>query len=125
MSGCVQPAARAAAAEVPLIVSWLSPASSVFASPGGTTCSHACCLTGTGLPSRPVMDRIGFGGHHMPPLISVAETFDISSGLTGLLPRVNDSLFWKYCDCGSLYCGFDERGSGTAPASLVLRVLRR
>ena len=97
----------------------------MFATPVGMTCSHACCCTGTALPFRSVTERIGLGGHQTPPLISVAETFAISSGLTGLLPRVNDSRFWKYCDCGSSYCGLlDDFGSGARPASLVARVLR-
>lgn len=125
MSGRVQPAARAAWADVPLVVSLLSPASRVFATPVGMTCSHPCCCTGTAFPFRSVTERIGVGGHQTPPLISVAETFAISSGLTGLLPKVNDSRFRKYCDCGSSYCGFDDFGSGVAPASFVARVFRR
>src|SRR5919206_2139730 len=71
MSGRVQPAARAAAAEVPETESWLSPAARVCASPGVITCSQACCGTGTGWPSSSVTDWIGFGGRHTPPLPNV------------------------------------------------------
>src|SRR3569833_825127 len=124
MSGRVQPAARAASADVPLVASLLKPASRVFATPAGITCSHACWATGTAFPFRSVTDRIGFGGHQTPPLISDAETIAIYSGRTGLMPRVNDSRLRKYCDCGSLYCGVGEAGFGAAPAALVARVVR-
>jgi hypothetical protein len=91
MSGCDQPAARAAAADVPETESALSPAASVRASPGAITCSHACCPTGTAAPSRSVTDWMGLGGHQVPPDRMVADTLAISSVLTGLSPRVNDS----------------------------------
>src|SRR5689334_16303843 len=130
MSGRVQPAARAAAADVPDTVSWLSPAARVWARPGATTCSHACCGTVTGAPSRSVTDAIGFGGHQTPSLSIVAATFAISSVLTGLTPRVNESRFWKYCDCGWSYwgsfdCGFAGSVTGVPPASLLARESRR
>src|SRR3954447_26647950 len=124
MSGRVQPASLAAAAEVPEIESWLSPAASVCARPGETTCSQACCGTDTDRPSRSVTDWIGSGGHQTPSLSMVAETFAISSVLTGLTPRVNESRFWKYADCGSSYRGSFDRGSagsvtGVPPAALL------
>ena len=124
MSGRVQPAALAAAADVPVTESWLSPAASVCARPGATTCSHACCGTATAWPLRSVTDWIGLGGHHTPSLSMVAETFAISSVLTGLTPRVNESRFWKYVDCGWPYRGSFDRGSagsvmGAPPAALL------
>jgi len=129
MSGRCQPAALAAAADVPSVVSFARPAARVCARPGLTTCSHGCCATATGLPSRSVTDWIGLGGHHTPPDRIVAVTLAISSGLTGLTPRVNESRPWKYCDCGSSYCGLRESGSagsvtGSLPAALDARVWR-
>jgi hypothetical protein len=124
MPGRVHPASRAAAADVPSVVSALSPAISEFASPVGTACSHAALGTGTTCPNRSVTDRTGTGGHHVPPLISVAETFASSSGLTGLLPSVNDGLSRKYLDCGWSRRGSADARSGVPPASLVRNVFR-
>src|SRR6476646_6471256 len=121
MSGRCQPAAPAAAADVPSVVS--------FARPAVTTCSHGCAATATGLPPESVTDWIGLGGHHTPSDRIVAVTLAISSGLTGLTPSGNESSPWKYCDCGSLYCGLWESGSagsvmGSPPAALEARVCR-
>src|SRR6476660_1713548 len=89
MSGRCQPAAPAAAADVPAVVSLARPAASVCATPGLTTCSQGCCATATGFPLRSVTDWIGLGGHQTPSERIVAATLAISSGLTGLSPRVN------------------------------------
>src|SRR5690348_3850077 len=129
MSGRCQPAALAAAADVPSVVSFARPAARVWARPGLTTCSHGCCGTATGFPLRSVTDRIGLGGHHTPSDRIVAVTLAISRGLTGLTPRVNESRPWKYCDCGSSYCGLRESGSvgsvtGVPPAALDASVSR-
>src|SRR5437763_296077 len=129
MSGRCQPAALAAAVDVPPVVSFERPAASVCARPGLTTCSHGCWATATCCPFRSVTDWIGLGGHHTPSDRTVAVTLAISKGLTGLTPRVNESRPWKYCDCGSLYSGLRESGSagsvtGSPPAALEARVCR-
>src|SRR3954464_10805807 len=64
--GRFQPTWRAAPAAVPLTSSRLRPVIIVFARPGSTACSQAASLTGTGLPSCPVTDSMGLGGHHRP-----------------------------------------------------------
>jgi len=50
MSGRVQRAAEAAAADVPAVVSLLSPASRVFARPVEIACSQGCWATETRRP---------------------------------------------------------------------------
>src|SRR5213080_230872 len=105
MSGRCQPAALAAAADVPSMESFERPAASVCATPGLTTCSHGCWATATGFPFRSMTDWIGLGGHHTPSDRIVAVTLAISKGLTGLTPRVNESRPWKNRDFGSLYSG--------------------
>src|SRR5690348_15116049 len=87
--GRSHPTWRAAPAAVPEMSSRLSPVIIVFASPGSTACSHAASLTGTGLPSCPVTDSIGLGGHHRPALARVAPTLASSNTLVGLTPSVN------------------------------------
>ena len=40
-------------------------------------------------------DSIGLGGHHLPPdWPAWRPTFDSSSTLVGLTPRVNEACFW-------------------------------
>src|SRR3954462_14566170 len=94
--GRFQPAAAAAAADVP--PGWSSldiPFIRVSASAGGTACVHGCDRTGTAAPERAVTETIGSGGHHMPWDASVASTFASSSALVGVTPSVNDAWF---CD---------------------------
>jgi hypothetical protein len=124
MPGRSQPAARAAAADVPSVVSLLNPSMTVLATSCDTACSQAGVRSATACPFRSVTDSTGDGGHHVPPLISVADTFANSSGLTGLLPRVNDGLSRKYFDWGSLRCGSSADASGAPPASFDARVDR-
>ena len=69
---------------------------SVLARPGSTACAHAASLTGTGLPSCPVIDSIGLGGHHLPALARVAPTLANSSTLVGLTPSVNEACRWAF-----------------------------
>src|SRR5580765_3877969 len=88
-AGRVQPAARAAAAAVPPVVSWLNPTSNVSARPRSSTCSQPGSARATGAPAASVIRSIGDGGHQRPLLASVAPTLANSSALVGVTPRVN------------------------------------
>src|SRR5882757_2354956 len=89
--GLVQPSDLAEVDAVPMTASWLRPVSSVLANPSGSARSQGSSVTGTGLPFASVTESIGLGGHHMPPLSSVAPTLASSRMLVGVTPRVNEA----------------------------------
>src|SRR3954468_21640309 len=97
--GRSQPTWRAAPAAVPEMSSRLSPVINVLASPGSTAWSQPASLTATGLPSCPVTDSIGEGGHHRPALARVAPTLASSNTLVGLTPSVNEACRWSLVTC--------------------------
>ena len=91
--GRSHPTWRAAPAAVPLTASLLRPVIRVLARPGSTAWLHGGSMMATGWPAWSVTESIGLGGHHMPPLASVAPTLASSSTLVGLTPRVNEACF--------------------------------
>src|SRR5262245_56492871 len=128
--GRVQWALAPAACAVPDGTSLLRPTTSVLASVSGTACSHGCSGTSTLRALRSSTSRIGLGGHHTPPLISVAATFASSRVLTGAGLSLNEALpglFGLLLKC----CAWDSAdsplafGSGGRPEVLLARLSRR